>query len=262
MDESSLREASQEEAFLEQSSRRSRRRLRLLLDGGSFSLFAIFLVRLAAVLLEMQPANPDWQAKVVTTLVNQAPLAFLGFVLLHLASFVQPSHDALRRRLRLVRRLAVIPVIGFFLLIPLQITSYVGDLSANQAAREKYLSRAARLSEIREAIQQGKTMQDINVRLQSLLEPALTADQMDLSLPDLRKALLKENDASQQQISRRLKFNADNLDSFSEVFSRVGSAFGWALAFASGAVPWGARSTVLEQVKRRGSAAQGRFRGG
>lgn len=245
--ESALDQAS----FEEQSSRRSRRRLCLLLDGGSLALFSIFLVRLLSVMLGSNPYNTRWQAEFIDVLVNQAQIAFLGFVLLHLASFVQPHHDNLRRRLRLVRTLAVVPVIGFLLLIPLQITSSYGDFSAAQARRTTYLSQSVRLTELREAIRQAKNVQDLNVRLQSLLEPALTGDQLNNPLPQLRQNLLRQNQALQDEITERLKTNLENIDPVSVVMGRVGSALGWALAFAAGAVPWGSRSTLMERLRRR-----------
>lgn len=251
VDNSQSESAFDQASFEEQSSRRSRRRLCLLLDGGSFALFSIFLVRLLSVLLGSDPNNTRWQAEFVDVLVNQAQIAFLGFVLLHLALFVQPHHDNLRRRLRLVRTLAVIPVIGFLLLIPLQITSSYGDFSAAQTRRTTYLSQSVRLTELREAIRQSQNVQDLNVRLQSLLEPPLTGDELNKPLTLLRQNLLKENQARQDAITQRLKTNLENIDPVSVVIGRVGSALGWALAFAAGAVPWGSRSTLMERVRRR-----------
>lgn len=233
----------------EQASKRSRRRFRLLLDGGSIALFAIFLVHLIPVLLQINPLKPQWQGEFVDVLVNEGLLAFLGFVLLHLAAFIQPSHDPLRRRLRLLRRLAVLAVIGYLLLVPLQISSSFGAFASAQSRRVSYLEQEARLSEVREAVHNASTTQDLNVRLQSLLQPGLTSDQLGQPMPELRNMLLKENDLQQQKLSRLLK-NVESGDFFSAI-TRVGSALGWALAFASGAVPWGAHSTLTERLRRR-----------
>lgn len=235
----------------EQSSSRSVRRFRLLLDGGSLALFMIFLVRLLPLLIGFNPLNTAWQGEVVSVFVNEGLLAFLGFIFLHLAVFIQPRHDRLRRRLRMVRRLAVIPVIGYLLLIPLQLASSYGDLSAAQTQKAQYLTKSARLSEIREALQQARSSQDLNVRLQSLLEPELTSEQWRMNLPELKSNLLNANDVKQEEVTRLLKENAQNLDPFALVISRLGTALGWALAFAFGAVPWGHRSTLFEQMRRR-----------
>lgn len=240
-----------DEQLDEQAARRSGRRFRLLLDGGGLALFLIFCVRLLPVLLGANVMDPIWQGKFVEVLVDQGLLAFLGFLLLHLAVYLQPRHDRLRRRLRLVRRLAVPVVIGYLLLVPLQLSSSFGELTTAQARNETYLQRSSDLSEIREAVQQASSVQDMNVRLQSLLQPALTAEQLNLSLPQLRQTLLKINEAKQQEVSQKIIRNADDLDSFGAVISRVGSALGWALAFAAGAVPWGSHSTLFERLRRR-----------
>jgi hypothetical protein len=234
----------------EQSTRRSRRRFRLLLDGGSIALFAIFLVHLIPVLLKTNPLDPEWQGEFVDVLVNEGLLAFLGFVLLHLAAFIQPSHDSLRRRLRLVRRFAVGAVFGYLLLVPLQLSSSFGAFASVQSKRVSYLEQGARLSEIREALQSAPTAQDLNVRLQSLLQPELTSDQLGQPINDLRKLLLKENEVQQLKLSNLLMKNAEGADFF-DAITRVGSALGWALAFASGAVPWGSHSTLIERLRRR-----------
>ncbi|MGA1303131.1 MAG: hypothetical protein ACO3ZD_03730 [Cyanobium sp.] len=239
-----------QESTDQQSFRRSRRRFRLLFDGGSIALLAIFLVHLIPVLLQINPLNPKWQGEFVDVLVNEGLLAFLGFVLMHLAAFVQPSHDRLRRRLRLVRRLAVVAVAGYLLLVPLQLTSSFGTIATSQAMRASYLEQGTRLSEIREALLGATNVQDLNVRLQSLLQPSLSSEQVVQSLPDLRKVLLKENELQQQKLSELLTKSAEGGDFF-DAFTRMGSAVGWALAFASGAVPWGSHSTMVERLRRK-----------
>jgi hypothetical protein len=235
----------------EPSSRRSRRRFRILFDGGAIALFVIFLVHLIPVLLKTNPTSPQWQGEFVDVLVNEGLLAFLGFVLLHLAGFIQPSHDRLRRRLRMAKRLAVLAVAGYLLLVPLQIWSSVGSFASAQAKRAAYLEQGARLSEIREALQDSSGVNDLNVRLQSLLQPALTSEQMAQPFPQLRTSLLADNASQQQKLSQQLMKNAEGGDFFAAIV-RVGSALGWALAFASGAVPWGSHSTLIERLRRRG----------
>lgn len=235
----------------EPSSRRSRRRFRILFDGGAIALFVIFLVHLIPVLLKINPTSTQWQGEFVDVLVNEGLLAFLGFVLLHMAGFVQPSHDRLRRRLRVAKRLAVLAVGGYLLLVPLQIWSSVGSFAAAQSTRATYLEQGARLSEVREALQGSSSAQDLNVRLQSLLQPALTSEQLAQPFPELRNELLTINDGKQLKLNQLLMSTADGGDFFDAIV-RVGSALGWALAFACGAVPWGSHSTLIERLRRRG----------
>ena len=107
----------------EQGLRRLRRRVRLVLDGGSWALFALFIARVIPTLMEIKTSSLEWQVKFVDVLVNEGLLAFLGFVMIHLAVYLQPKHFGLRRRLGLVRRLAVLAVLGYVFLVPL----LVGD---------------------------------------------------------------------------------------------------------------------------------------
>lgn len=235
----------------EQLARRARRRFRILLDGGSLALFAIFLVRLLPVLLEINPTDSTWQGDFVDAVVNQGLIAYLGFVMLHVASFIQPSNDRLRRRLRFVRRLAVLAVVGYVLTVGLQLSSTIGEFTSAQSNKAKYLDQGARLSEIRESLQGASSVQDLNVRLQSLLQPGLTAEQLNQPLPQLRKSLLKQNDLDQQRLNNLITKNLEDVNSFGSVISRIGSALGWAFAFAAGAVPWGSHSTLVERTRRR-----------
>lgn len=233
------------------ASSRSLRKFSLLLEGGSLALFLIFIVRLLPLLLEMKPLDRNWQGGLVDVLVAQGLLPFLGFVFLHLVVYIQPRQNSLRERLRLVRTLAVVPAIGYALLVPLQLAGFIGELNDSHFQRGKYLSQEARLTDIRESILQASNIQDMNVRLQSLLEPPLSGDQMKQPIAQLRGNLLKEVNARQKEVSRRMKETIDNVDSYGQVINRVGSALGWALAFAAGAVPSGSRSTLLQRMRRR-----------
>lgn len=235
----------------DRSSRRSRGRFGLLLEAGSLALFAIFLVRLLPLFFEMAPLNLAWQGDFVSVLVEQGLLPFLGFVFLHLAVALQPRQERMRRRLRLVRQLAVIAVLGYVLLVPLQMWSSSRQLSEAKEIKVKYFQQDARLSELRNSMLQAQSLQDLDIRLQSLLEPALTPDQLNTPLPQLRNQLLRRLDMRQSEISRLLKSNSDEMEPLGLVISRVATAICWALAFAAGAVPWGSRSTLLERLRGR-----------
>jgi hypothetical protein len=243
----------------EHSSSRSGRRLRQLLEGSSLALFLIFLARLLPLFIGFRPLSPAWQNQFLTMLVSDGLFAFLGFVFIHFAVFVQPRNNPLKRRLRMVRHLAVIPVVGYLLLIPLQLTNSFGDLSRARSEKMQYLERSTHLSEVREAVQNASSANDMNVRLQSLSEPALTADQLKMRLPELRRTLLNANTVNQEEVTRLLNQIGRSFDPISVIVKRGGTALGWALAFASGAVPWGHHSTLLELMRRRKTRnAQGR----
>ena len=233
----------------EQGIRRLRRRVRLVLDGGSWALFAIFIARLIPTLLETSPTSMEWQAKFVEVLVNDGLLAFLGFVMIHLAVILQPKHFGLRRRLSLVRRLAVLAVLGYMLLVPMLLSSTFTGIVATRSKRTNYIQQSARLGDIRESIQKATSVQDLDLRLQNLFEPALTREQISLGLNDLRRSLLRLNEERQVENTRKLKEISIKYDFFGPLISRAVTALGWAFAFATGAVPLGMHSTLFERLR-------------
>lgn len=237
----------------EQRDRRMRHRICSLLDAGSFCLFAVFLARLIPVLVESKPLVPEWQGTFVASLIDGGLLAFMGFVSLHLAVLCNPKKQPLRQRLHKVRNYAVIATTGFLLLIPLQLASSLDAMKTLQIEKLQLLSETNRLSDLRLFIEKADSPQALQGRLQALSEPLLTPEQLSMSLPELRSTLLQENDEKQRQLAN-LVSEGTGTGSFSPLtllISRVGSALGWAFGFASGAVPWGARTTLLERVLER-----------
>ncbi|MFN7678828.1 MAG: hypothetical protein ACK5QW_09595 [Cyanobacteriota bacterium] len=234
-----------------QGIRRLRRRVSLVLDGGSLALFVIFIAQLIPTLLLINPASNAWQDQFADVLIKEGALAFLGFVMIHLACLLQPNLFGLRRRLSLVRRLAVLAVLGYILLVPMQLTSAFATSMANRAKRTNYLQQITRLSEVRESIQRATNLRDLDLRLQSLFEPALTPQQSSMGLVELRRTLLRVNQERQLENTRLMKELSINQDFVGPMLSRCVSAMGWALAFATGAVPFGMRSSLFERMVKR-----------
>ncbi|MEB3244081.1 MAG: hypothetical protein VKO44_10645 [Cyanobacteriota bacterium] len=240
----------EEDLFDSQSSKRFRLRFRQVLLWGSLALCLIFLVRVLVFFLQADLMNPAWQAGFIDVLVNQGVLPFLAFVMVHLAALMEGRGGPTRRGLRLIRRLAVIPVAGYVLLVPLQLFSSVRELSGARIAKQDQLLQSTRLSSYRDAIQKATSPQDLNLRFQSLKAPALSDEQLAMGLPELRRELLKDNTLAQAQVSRQLAAADSQLTPLSVLISRMGAALGWALAFASGTVTWGSRKTVVQRLRR------------
>jgi hypothetical protein len=211
----------------------------------------VFIAQLIPILLAANPASLEWQEQLVNVLLEGGLLAFMGFVLLHLASFLQPKHFGLQRRLSLVRHLAVIAVLGYLLLVPMQVASTFSGMMAARAKRISYIQQSTRLSDLRESIQGATSVRDLELRLQNSFEPALTPQQTALGLYELRRSLLRVNEERQLDNTRKLKDVTVNKDLFGPLISRSLSSLGWALAFATGAVPIGMRSSLFEQLRHR-----------
>jgi hypothetical protein len=58
--------------------------------------------------------------RTASRLINTSILALPGFLLLHLALSIEPSNGFLRSRLAMARRWAIVVVVAFLLLLPLQ----------------------------------------------------------------------------------------------------------------------------------------------
>ena len=235
----------------EKRDRRLRHRICFLFDTGSLCLLAIFALHLLPVLIESRPLQADWQGIFVATVVDHAPEAFLGFVLLHLAVLINPRKQPLRQRLRLVRHFAVFATVGFLLLIPLQAVSSASQMRTLKTDQMDFLAQTQRLTELRQFIQQTNSAIGIEQRLRAMSEPGLTSEQRSMNLAELRSSLLRSNQDQQAVLARLLQAGSGNFAPLTLMISRMGLALGWAFAFGAGAVPFGARSTMLERVLRR-----------
>ena len=87
------------------------------LNRAGHGLLALFLVTLITTLLPPRLLEPAWQIQLNSTLVNNGSLALLGLLLVILASHLNPEQRAIKQRLGLLRRLALIAVAGYLMLI-------------------------------------------------------------------------------------------------------------------------------------------------
>ena len=230
--------------------RRLRHRICFLLDVGSLCLFALFLVHLLPLLVESQPLQAAWQGRVVELLGQQGALAFMGFILLHLAVLLNPRKQPLRHRLRLVRHLALMACLGYLLLIPLQLASSLDAFTAVNLERNQKGSQLTQLMEMRELIIKSKSNQDLSHQLKSLKQQGLSPAQETKDFADLQRDLISENDSRQALLAPKSN-DSKQLSVLTLMISRVGSSLIWAVAFAAGAVPLGSRRTLLERLGRR-----------
>lgn len=230
--------------------RRLRHRICFLLDVGSLCLFALFLLHLFPLLVESKPMQAAWQGLVVERLGQEGILAFMGFILLHLAVLLNPRKQPLRHRLRLVRHLALLASLGYLLLIPLQLASSFHAFTAVHVERNQKGSQLTQLMEMRELIIKSKSDKDLDRQLKSRQESGLSPVQKTKDFADLQRDLISEND-SQQALLAPKSNDSRQLSVLTLMISQVGSALMWAVAFAAGAVPWGSRRTLLESLSRR-----------
>ena len=113
-----------------------------------------------------------------------------------------------------------------------------------------FLAQTQRLAELRQFIQQANSANAIENRLRTSSQPGLTTEQRSMNLSELRSNLLSANQDQQMVLARLLEAGSGNFAPLTLMISRMGLALGWAFAFGAGAVPFGARSSMLERVLR------------
>lgn len=238
-----------ETAREDERERRLRHRICFLLDSGSMCLLTLFLIHLLPVFMESNLTQADWQGEFVATMDREGLLAFMGFVMLHLAAYLNPKKQILRKRLRQIRHLAVIASFGFLLLIPVQLASSLQAFRAIQTKQSDHAAQVNRLIQVRESIFKATSNESLNSRLMALAEPELSPRQKSKRLADLQKELLLENDERQAVLTKIIKQEASSKSPLTQMISRVASMVGWSAAFAAGAVPWGSKKALLERFR-------------
>jgi small-conductance mechanosensitive channel len=80
----------------------------------------VFLAFVLVDSLPLQLLNPAWPLRFTNRMINTSLLALLGFLLLHLGLFIEPANGFLRVQLATARQWAIVVVVAFLLLVPLQ----------------------------------------------------------------------------------------------------------------------------------------------
>ncbi len=203
----------------------------------SLALFVIYAVRVAASAIPLRPLDTLWQLTVSATLINTAAIPLLGLGLLHLAAYLNPDDPALVRRRDAMARWAILAVLGFLLLIPVQAYASWSTVATAKARLTTQQTAANRnFALVREAISAATSLEDLQSRLQSLQSPELGIRFENLGLPlaeTQRQMLIRLNDI-QEQVKTRI--NAPPPDAIEDVARSAGrlmaTSFVYALAFA------------------------------
>lgn len=162
------------------------RRLSLLglLLGFAYVLLVVTSA-LPARLLE-----PQWQMQFVGSCIDSAPIPLVGLALIHLATYLNPDDELLQHRTERVSQLALAVSLGLLLLLPLQTSAAWRQWRRNHAAEQaERQALVARLASVRSAVDQAGSTAELTSRLQSLQAPTLSAADLALPLPELKRRL-------------------------------------------------------------------------
>lgn len=177
------------------------------LEVFAMALFVVYAVRIVAAGFPPRPLETVWQLIVSSTLLDAAPIPLVGLGLLHLAAFLDPVNIPLGQRRDVLARWAILAVLGFVLLIPLQALATWNSLAAAQAqvSRERKTA-SSNIGVIRQAIGAATSVDDLQTRLQSLQTPSLVINfrKLDLPLPETKRQLLLLLGEGEEQLKTRI----------------------------------------------------------
>ena len=179
--------------------------------ASQFGLLAVCLLMLYALVvlaasLPPRLLDPAWQLRFTQALINNGFLALLGLALVHLAAYVDPSNPHLIRRRNRFAALALVAVLGFLLLIPLQgyaVWRAISTANSNQSTQLREVK--GRIAAVREAIKGSSSTNDLQQRLQNLRVAPLGAAQLAQPLPALRKTMLETLERTEIRAADQLK---------------------------------------------------------
>ncbi len=218
----------------------------VLADRLGIFAVALIVVYLAGLLTSILPPrilDPVWQLSAIKVFIESAALPLLSLGLIHLAAFLAPHDNRLKRRREAMARMAILAALGFLLIIPLQ--SYLvwktyTDTKASVTTQQSEFT--AKAESIRQAVELSSSPQDLQKRLQALQGPGLRIrfDQANFSAIPL--ALLKQQILSQlNQSEGRFKSTIRDPDQnavegvIRASLKTIISAAAFAVAFAAGA---------------------------
>ncbi|MDM7953152.1 MAG: hypothetical protein QUV07_08065 [Cyanobium sp. CZS 25K] len=129
----------------------------------------MFLAFVLVDSLPLQLLNPAWQLRFTNRMINTPLQALLGFLLLHLALYIEPANGFLRAQLVTACQWAIFMVFAFLLLVPLQGVATFRVLSqaqGTQAAQRNVLGDRVRMT--RHSIEAATSPEDLQARFSRL----------------------------------------------------------------------------------------------
>jgi hypothetical protein len=216
-------------------------------------LFALYGSTLAGALLPLQVLDPGWQLRLGITLINAAPLALSGLVLVHLAASLAPADAQLVARRRRIAALAIGAAMGFLLLVPLMSVAAIKQQQIKSSGRASQIAAAEdQLRALRQAVDNTSSGSDLSSRLGALKGPVLDAEDQALPLPLLKarvKTVLGRADAKLAR-ERELVTTTNVWQLVPEMLRNAFAGLALSLGFAGLARRQEAPVSMLEELKR------------
>jgi hypothetical protein len=167
---------------------------------------ALFVVSVLVVMLPLRILDPGWQLRLIAILVERGPLALLGVAMSYISTVMDPGDVKLRARRNALVRFTKLAVIGYLLVIPLQLSAvWRSTVVLSQQQNSKVSHAQQNLKLMRQQIEVATSFNDIQTRLAAIQAPNLPIESATLfkPLPQIKAALLSEVDQAERMIERQ-----------------------------------------------------------
>lgn len=226
------------------------------LGAIAIALFVLYVVNVLARIIPFRVLLASWQLEFSASLIDAAPIALLGLILVHLAAYIDPSSSILRQRKQRFSRMAMAAVLGFLLLIPLNayaVWTGIGNLQATKSKVEK--DAGLRIDKFRQIVSSATGPEDLQQRLELIGVPGLKPSELRLPLPRLKQLLLANLDQAQGNLEAKKTGSGDVLRErlwslIQSVLKLSIASLALALAFAAGAHGRNSEKSLLESWQR------------
>ena len=222
------------------------------LGAMAIPLFVLYVASVLARIIPFRLTVASWQLEFAAGLIDAAPIALLGLILVHFAAFIDPGNPILRNRKQRFSRMAIAATLGFLLLIPLNVYAVWTGLSNLQTARTNVEADAGRrLAKFRQIIASATTVDALQQRLELMGVPQLMPSDLRRPLPILKQRLLSNLDKAEGTLEAR-KVGAggalkEGIWSLIQSAVKLGvSSLALAVAFAAGAQRHNSDLSLLE----------------
>ncbi|MBW4531677.1 MAG: hypothetical protein KME02_13425 [Aphanothece saxicola GSE-SYN-MK-01-06B] len=206
----------------------------------AIALFVVYLITLLASILPVRLLDTAWQLRFISASLDSATVPLVALGLLHLAAYLDPDNPTLQRRRSGLARLAIVAVIGFLLIVPLQAYAGWQSVATARANVARQLSAATGTFDLlQDTITTASSLDNLQARLQAMQTPSLGIrfDNLGLPLPETKRTMLVRLKEVRQQVEARIQaptpkaIEAAIRDSLRVMLS----SFALAIAFAMGA---------------------------
>jgi hypothetical protein len=206
----------------------------------AIALFVIYLITLLASILPIRLLDTAWQLRFITACLDSATIPLLALGLIHLAAYLDPGNPTLQKRRDGVARLAIVAVIGFLLIVPLQTYAGWRSVAVARANVARQLSAATSTFDLlQDTITTATSLDNLQARLQAIQTPSLGIrfEDQGLPLPQTKRTMLARLKQVRDQVEARIQAPAPQAieAAIRDSLRVILSSFALAIAFAMGA---------------------------